>query len=58
MAAPVKVFDVTWELRLTNALASAIKLAAAGEGSSRREWIRQACKEKLDREARKHRNSA
>jgi uncharacterized protein (DUF1778 family) len=58
MAAPVRVYDVTWVLKLTTEQASTITFAAADAGQSRREWIRQACAEKAARDKRKSKRGA
>lgn len=50
-----RVFTPRWDVALTDSMASAIKIAAANQGITRSEWIRQACQQRLDRDDRDHR---
>ena len=50
MASPFAVYGPRWEVAVTKDMAAEIGLDAANKGIGRSEWIRQACKEKLERE--------
>jgi metal-responsive CopG/Arc/MetJ family transcriptional regulator len=52
MASPVPAFGPRWEFALTDAMAFDISRSAAGQGQSRSEWVREACRQRLDRERR------
>jgi metal-responsive CopG/Arc/MetJ family transcriptional regulator len=51
MASPVAAYGPRIEVAVTEAMWFEITRAAASQGQTRSEWIRETCRERLDREA-------
>jgi predicted HicB family RNase H-like nuclease len=49
MAAPTLIYPVHWPLRITNDMATQVRLAAASDGVAREAWVREAVQQRLDR---------
>ena len=54
MASPIPLYGPKWDVAVTDSMASEIRLAAANDGITRSDWIRQACQARLDQDRRAH----